>query len=93
MPQKTSTKPFSWQGGFRFVVHACQSEFFERDEFGGDDVACEVHARRVCLRGKEESLDRFHPWVFSGALRQMPSQGEGIDEGEVVAVEAARWHR
>ncbi len=40
-------------------------------------------------RGKEESLDRFHPWVFSGALRQMPSQGEGIDEGEVVAVEAA----
>ena len=40
-------------------------------------------------RGKEESLDRFHPWVFSGALRQMPSQGEEIDEGEVVAVEAA----
>lgn len=40
-------------------------------------------------RGKEESLDRFHPWVFSGALRQMPSQGEGIDEGEVGAVEAA----
>ena len=23
-------------------------------------------------RGKEESLDRFHPWVFSGALVTMP---------------------
>ena len=21
-------------------------------------------------RGKEESLDRFHPWVFSGALAE-----------------------
>jgi len=38
-------------------------------------------------RGKEESLDRFHPWVFSGALARMP-QGE-IDEGAVVRVEAA----
>ncbi|MBR5436887.1 MAG: hypothetical protein IK120_08495, partial [Muribaculaceae bacterium] len=25
--------------------------------------------RSVTLRrGKEESLDRFHPWVFSGAI-------------------------
>ena len=38
-------------------------------------------------RGKEESLDRFHPWVFSGALARMP-QGE-IEEGAVVRVEAA----
>lgn len=38
-------------------------------------------------KGKEESLDRFHPWVFSGALAPFdPSQ---IEEGETVAIEAA----
>ena len=34
-------------------------------------------------RGKEESLQRFHPWVFSGAILRMD---DGIDEGEVVRV-------
>lgn len=34
-------------------------------------------------RGKEESLQRFHPWVFSGAIAQMD---EGIEEGDVVNV-------
>ncbi len=37
-------------------------------------------------RGKEESLDRFHPWVFSGALTAMPSD---IDEGDIVRIIAA----
>ncbi|MDE6286450.1 MAG: class I SAM-dependent rRNA methyltransferase [Muribaculaceae bacterium] len=37
-------------------------------------------------RGKEESLDRLHPWVFSGALTEMPRD---IDEGTVVRVEAS----
>lgn len=37
-------------------------------------------------RGKEESLLRFHPWVFSGALTAMP---EDVDEGDVVRVEAS----
>ena len=37
-------------------------------------------------RGKEESLLRFHPWVFSGAIAQLP---EGLEEGETVRVEAA----
>lgn len=36
-------------------------------------------------KGKEESLDRFHPWVFSGALRNVPS---GLEEGCTVRVEA-----
>lgn len=42
----------------------------------------------ISLRpGKEESLLRFHPWVFSGALgRNIPS---GLEEGDVVAVESA----
>ena len=34
-------------------------------------------------RGKEESLLRFHPWVFSGAIQKMD---EGIEEGEIVDV-------
>lgn len=37
-------------------------------------------------KGKEESLDRFHPWVFSGALAD--SIPEALEEGDVVAVEA-----
>lgn len=39
-------------------------------------------------RGKEESLDRFHPWVFSGALVRMPQEGDGIEEGDLVAIAA-----
>ena len=34
-------------------------------------------------RGKEESLQRFHPWVFSGAIQQAD---KGIEEGELVRV-------
>lgn len=38
-------------------------------------------------RGKEESLDRFHPWVFSGALAEpLP---EGLEEGDNVSVTAS----
>ena len=40
-------------------------------------------------RGKEESLDRFHPWVFSGALEKMPGEGDGIEEGDLVLVKAS----
>ena len=40
--------------------------------------------KQVRLRkGKEESLKRFHPWVFSGAIASID---EGITEGEVVRV-------
>lgn len=34
-------------------------------------------------RGKEESLLRFHPWVFSGAIQHTD---DGISEGEIVRV-------
>lgn len=34
-------------------------------------------------KGKEESLRRYHPWVFSGAIESMD---DGIDEGDVVRV-------
>ncbi len=40
--------------------------------------------RQVQLRkGKDESLRRFHPWVFSGAIARID---EGVSEGEVVRV-------
>ncbi len=37
----------------------------------------------ILKRGKEESLLRFHPWVFSGAIATLP---DGIEEGETVKV-------
>ncbi|MBQ9677913.1 MAG: class I SAM-dependent rRNA methyltransferase [Prevotella sp.] len=40
--------------------------------------------KQIQLRkGKDESLRRFHPWVFSGAILQME---EGIEEGDLVRV-------
>ena len=37
----------------------------------------------ILKRGKEESLRRFHPWIFSGAIMRMD---EGIGEGDIVNV-------
>lgn len=34
-------------------------------------------------KGKEESLNRFHPWVFSGAVASLPA---GLEEGDTVIV-------
>lgn len=34
-------------------------------------------------KGKTDSLQRFHPWIFSGAIYQMP---ENINEGDLVKV-------
>lgn len=43
--------------------------------------------KTITLRGgKEESLRRYHPWVFSGAIASLP---DGIEEGEVVKVVAS----
>ena len=40
--------------------------------------------KKVYLKpGKEESLKRFHPWVFSGAINRMEGEPE---EGEIVDV-------
>ncbi len=35
------------------------------------------------LPGKEQSIKRFHPWVFSGAIKKT---GQTFNEGELVAV-------
>ena len=34
-------------------------------------------------KGKEESLKRFHPWIFSGAVAEIE---DGVEEGEIVRV-------
>ena len=40
----------------------------------------------VLKKGKEESLMRFHPWIFSGAILYVD---EGVQEGDVVSVYTA----
>lgn len=43
-----------------------------------------MNYKKVYLKpGKEESLKRFHPWVFSGAIHHIEGEPE---EGEVVSV-------
>lgn len=40
----------------------------------------------VLKRGKADSLRRFHPWVFSGAIQTLP---DDLREGEIIRVEDA----
>ena len=40
----------------------------------------------ILKRGREESLLRFHPWVFSGAIAEV--QGNP-SEGDIVSVHAS----
>lgn len=43
-----------------------------------------MNYKKITLRPrKEESLKRFHPWIFSGAVQ---SKDQNIEEGEVVSV-------
>lgn len=37
-------------------------------------------------RGKTESLKRFHPWIFSGAIARVE---QGVEEGDIVGVRDA----
>lgn len=41
------------------------------------------YKRIILKRGKEESLKRFHPWVFSGAIARIE---DGVEEGDLVSV-------
>lgn len=43
----------------------------------------EKYTKIVLKSGKDQSLKRFHPWVFSGAIKKM--YGE-VNEGDVVSV-------
>ena len=40
------------------------------------------HIKIVLKSGKEQSIRRFHPWVFSGAIKKMygsPAEGDLVD--------------
>ena len=44
--------------------------------------------KKIVLRkGKEESLGRFHPWIFSGAIHH--TEGGKLEEGDIVEVLAS----
>ena len=40
-----------------------------------------MYPQIILKKGKEESLKRFHPWMFSGAIQAIE---EGIEEGDTV---------
>ncbi len=40
----------------------------------------------ILKKGKEDSLRRFHPWIFSGAIAHID---EGVEEGDTVSVLAS----
>ena len=42
-----------------------------------------MYKKLYLKKGKEESLKRFHPWIFSGAVANVD---EGVEEGELVRV-------
>ena len=47
--------------------------------------------KKIILRkGKEESLGRFHPWIFSGAIHH--TEGGKLEEGDIVEVLASDGH-
>jgi len=41
------------------------------------------YSRVVLKSGKEQSLQRFHPWIFSGAIKEIVGR---VEEGDVVEV-------
>ena len=42
-----------------------------------------MYPQIILKKGKEESLKRFHPWLFSGAIQAIE---EGIEEGDTVCL-------
>ena len=45
-----------------------------------------MYKKIILRKGKDQSLKRFHPWVFSGAIARMDSD---LEEGEIVKVYTA----
>ena len=48
-----------------------------------------THPRIFLRRGKEESLLRRHPWIFSGAIGRVECPSDTIAEGEIVYIHTA----
>ncbi len=47
----------------------------------------ELNKRIILRKGKDESLLRFHPWIFSGAIHH--TEGDKLEEGDLVEVLAS----
>ena len=45
-----------------------------------------MYPKLILKKGKEASLKRFHPWVFSGAIAGIEGEGKNIEEGDKAAV-------
>ena len=45
-----------------------------------------IYKRVILKRGKEESVKRFHPWIFSGAI----ARADKMEEGDLVTVPSWR---
>jgi 23S rRNA (cytosine1962-C5)-methyltransferase len=47
----------------------------------------------ILNKHKEESVLRFHPWIFSGAIRKVvldkDHRGDAPEEGELVVVQSS----
>ncbi|MBC8005014.1 MAG: class I SAM-dependent rRNA methyltransferase [Verrucomicrobia bacterium] len=46
-----------------------------------------TYSRVVLQPGKEQSLQRFHPWIFSGAIHEIKGR---VEEGDVVEVVSSK---
>lgn len=45
-----------------------------------------MYPKIILKKGKEDSLKRYHPWVFSGAIAGIEGDGKKIEEGDKAAV-------
>ena len=50
-----------------------------------------MNKKIILRRGKEESLLRFHPWIFSGAIHHTEAD-EPLNEGDLVEVLSSSGH-
>lgn len=46
-----------------------------------------TYSRVILKSGKEQSLQRFHPWIFSGAIHEIVGR---VEEGDVVEVVSSK---
>ena len=47
----------------------------------------QTYSRVILKPGKEQSLQRFHPWIFSGAIHEIVGR---VEEGDVVEVVSSK---
>jgi 23S rRNA (cytosine1962-C5)-methyltransferase len=53
----------------------------------GEGQTQSKYSRVILKSGKEQSLQRFHPWIFSGAIHEIVGR---VEEGDVVEVVSSK---